>query len=76
MSTHFPLVVLTPVKNEAWILERFLRVCNDFADAIIIADQSSTDGSRDVIARYEPRVIAVYKRNGGQASALNAGFEV
>jgi glycosyltransferase involved in cell wall biosynthesis len=47
------VVVLTPVKNEAWILDRFLSVSSAFADRIIVLDQGSTDGSTDICARYE-----------------------
>lgn len=50
-----PLVVLTPVKNEAWILDRFLAVTSRVADLIVIADQGSTDGSRDICRRF-PKV--------------------
>src|SRR6266516_428612 len=42
---------------------------------VIVVDDGSTDRSRDVITEYEGRVRAVLKPNGGQASALNAGFE-
>ncbi len=52
------IIVITPVKNEAWILERFLSVTSIFADHIIIADQNSTDGSLDIYARY-PKVVLV-----------------
>ena len=41
---------------------------------VIVVDDGSTDSSRDVIQSYGDRVIAVFKENGGQASALNAGF--
>jgi len=52
------LIVLTPVKNEAWILDRFLGVCSQFADLILLADQHSTDGSRGIAARWpKARVI-------------------
>jgi glycosyltransferase involved in cell wall biosynthesis len=41
---------------------------------VIVVDDGSTDDSRVVIARYQPHVDVVWKDNGGQASALNAGF--
>lgn len=47
------IIVLTPVKNESWILDRFLTVTSQFADLIIIADQNSTDGSIDIYRKYD-----------------------
>ena len=47
------IVVLTPVKNEGWILDRFLAVTSCFADLIIIADQNSTDESASIARRFE-----------------------
>src|SRR5687767_9519121 len=41
---------------------------------VVVVDDGSTDESREVIARYGDRITAVLKENGGQASALNAGF--
>lgn len=41
---------------------------------IIVADDGSTDDSREIIESYGDRIIAVLKDNGGQASACNAGF--
>jgi hypothetical protein len=41
---------------------------------VVVVDDGSTDDSRAVIARYGSRVTAVLKENGGQASAINAGF--
>ncbi|HEX6386419.1 MAG TPA: glycosyltransferase, partial [Anaerolineae bacterium] len=41
---------------------------------VIVVDDGSTDESRQIIASYDHRVIPVLKENGGQASALNAGF--
>lgn len=46
------LICLTPVKNEAWILERFLKCASLWADHIIIADQGSTDGSVEIAKKY------------------------
>ncbi len=53
MSDRPAVVVLTPLKNDAWILRRFLEVTSVFADRIIIADQGSTDGGRDLCAEFE-----------------------
>jgi glycosyltransferase involved in cell wall biosynthesis len=41
---------------------------------VVVVDDGSTDGSRQVIDRYRDRVIAVEQANGGQAAAVNAGF--
>ena len=52
------IVVMTPVKNEAWILPRFLAVTSQFADHIIIADQNSSDESRKICMRF-PKVTLI-----------------
>ena len=41
---------------------------------VIVVDDGSTDESRAVIEPYGERVTAVFKPNGGQASAFNTGF--
>ena len=51
-------IVLTPVRNEAWVLRAFLEATSLWADYIIIADQMSTDGSREIAKEY-PKVILV-----------------
>ena len=43
---------------------------------MIAVDDGSTDSSGDVIKGYQDRVRTPIKANGGQASALNAGFAV
>lgn len=40
---------------------------------IIVVDDGSTDGSRAVIEEFGERIVAIFKENGGQASAVNAG---
>jgi glycosyltransferase involved in cell wall biosynthesis len=41
---------------------------------VIVVDDGSTDNSRGVIESYRRRVTPIFKDNGGQASACNAGF--
>jgi glycosyltransferase involved in cell wall biosynthesis len=51
------IICLTPVKNESWILDRFLKAASLWADHIIIADQMSTDGSREICKKHEKVIL-------------------
>jgi len=52
------LICVTPVRNEAWILDRFLRCAALWADHIILVDQSSTDASLAIATRHaKARVV-------------------
>jgi glycosyltransferase involved in cell wall biosynthesis len=75
------IIVITPVKNEAWILDRFLAVTSQFADQIIIADQYSTDGSVQ-ICKQHPKVTLIanqsqtFNEAERQVLLLNAAREL
>jgi glycosyltransferase involved in cell wall biosynthesis len=63
--------------------DRFLTAAIDSALAqtyphteVIVVDDGSTDRSREMIASYGDRIVPVLKQNGGQGSALNAGFAI
>lgn len=57
MSEQPSIVVLTPLKNDAWILRRFLEVTSIFADFIIVADQGSTDGGLEICREFEKVMV-------------------
>jgi glycosyltransferase involved in cell wall biosynthesis len=41
---------------------------------VIVADDGSTDGTRDVVSRYRPRVRYLHQANAGHAAARNLGL--
>ena len=51
------IIVITPVRNEAWVLEAFLTCTSSWADYIILADQHSDDGTREIAAKYEKVIL-------------------
>lgn len=55
-------IVLTPTKNEEWIIELFLKITSLFADHIIIADQFSTDKTVEIAKKF-PKVIIIENDN-------------
>lgn len=56
------MIVMTPVRNEAWVLPAFLKVTSQWADYIIIADQMSDDGSRE-LAKACDKVVLIDNKN-------------
>jgi hypothetical protein len=51
-------IVLMSVKNEAWILRETLTNLSNCSDHILIADQSSDDGSQEIYKEF-PKVIVI-----------------
>lgn len=62
--------------------ERYLRQCIESAIGqsvdveVVVVDDGSTDGSREVIESFGDRVRGIYQQNAGQAAAINAGLAV
>ena len=51
-------IALLPIKNEAWILPTTLSYLSSFCDQIIVGDQMSTDGSREIYKNF-PKVKVI-----------------
>jgi len=48
-----PILCLVPVKNEEWILDRFIRCARLWADKIVMLDQGSEDSTRKIATSYK-----------------------
>lgn len=58
-------IVYIPVKNDSWFIENSIRHAVAWADFVIVADQSSTDGSVDIYKRLEeecPNLKIIYDK--------------
>jgi glycosyltransferase involved in cell wall biosynthesis len=53
------IIALMPVRNEAWILERSLRTLDTFCDKIIVADQQSSDGTREILQKIATDKVTI-----------------
>ncbi len=57
MNKRPTIIVITPVRNEAWVLDAFLTCTSSWADYIILADQHSDDGTREIAQKYEKVIL-------------------
>jgi glycosyltransferase involved in cell wall biosynthesis len=73
------LSVVIPVYNEVHTVERLLRRVRevDLELEVIVVDDGSTDGTRDLLPSFEGGLIdrlVLHERNRGKGAALRTGF--
>lgn len=51
------IVVITPVRNESWVLDAFLTCTSSWADYIILADHHSDDDTRAIARKYSKVIL-------------------
>jgi Glycosyl transferase family 2 len=78
MATPFVTALIDTYNHESFIADAIESVlAQDFPASeieIIVVDDGSVDRTPDVVRKFAPRVRLLRKRNGGQASAFNAGI--
>lgn len=52
------IIALMPVRNEAWVLPHSLACLSAFCDVVLVNDQNSEDGSREICRRF-PKVVLI-----------------
>ncbi len=73
------VTVITPAFNRAGYLDEVIRSVLDqgYPDLeYIVLDDGSTDGTGDVLRRYEGRIVAVSHPNMGESRTVNRGFSM
>jgi glycosyltransferase involved in cell wall biosynthesis len=75
------LSVIIPIFNEIHTLEEIIsRVKKTkLADEIILVDDGSIDGTRDIVKKYQDQkgfIVVMHDKNQGKGAAVRSGFEV
>ncbi|MGB6832549.1 MAG: glycosyltransferase, partial [Candidatus Acidiferrum sp.] len=75
MTKPFVSILIDTYNHEKFIEQAIVSALEqDFPAAereIIVVDDGSSDGTPEIVRKFEPQVRLVRKANGGQASAFN-----
>jgi len=63
------IITLVPSKNEALIIDNVLAAVSQYSDHIIVADQMSSDGTRDICKRFD-KVKLINNPNTGHSNRV------
>jgi GT2 family glycosyltransferase len=78
MTKPAATILIDTYNHERFIEQAIASVLEqDFPPAemeILVVDDGSTDRTPEIVRQFEPRVRFITKKNGGQASAFNAGI--
>jgi glycosyltransferase involved in cell wall biosynthesis len=78
MAKPFVSVLIDTYNHARFIQDAIVSVLEqDFPASdreILVVDDGSTDRTPEIVRKFEPRVRLLRKKNGGQASAFNAGI--
>jgi glycosyltransferase involved in cell wall biosynthesis len=75
------LSVIIPIFNEIHTLEEIISRVKEtkLADEIILVDDGSVDGTRDIVKKYQNQkgfLVVMHDKNQGKGAAVRSGFEV
>lgn len=71
-------IIVNNYNYERYLGEAIRSACSQTYSKVevIVVDDGSTDNSKHIIKDLADKIIPVFKENGGQASAFNAGLQV
>lgn len=64
------IIALMPVKNEEWIIDHTLSALSQFCDHIVVADQFSTDRTREICKNYSKVIIINNNSTSGHSNRI------